>query len=36
LPFYTAAIITKAHAPILIIGTIGGVIIGLVVGKWGA
>jgi hypothetical protein len=29
------AIITKAYAPILIIGTIGGTIIGFVVGKWG-
>jgi hypothetical protein len=30
------AIITKAYAPILILGAIGGVIIGLIVGKWGA
>ena len=29
------AIITKAYAPILIIGTVGGLIIGLIVGKWG-
>jgi hypothetical protein len=29
------AIITKAYAPILIIGAIGGLIIGFVVGKWG-
>jgi len=29
------AIITKAYAPILISGAVGGVIIGLVVGKWG-
>lgn len=29
------AIITKAYAPILIMGTLGGLIIGLVVGKWG-
>jgi hypothetical protein len=29
------AIITKAFAPILIFGAIGGLIIGLVVGKWG-
>jgi len=30
------AIITKAFAPILILGAVGGLIIGLVVGKWGA
>jgi len=30
------AIITKAYAPILILGAVGGVIIGLIVGKWGA
>lgn len=30
------AIITKAFAPILIFGAIGGVIIGVIVGKWGA
>ena len=29
------AIITKAYAPILIMGTIGGIVIGVVVGKWG-
>jgi hypothetical protein len=29
------AIITKAYLPILISGAIGGVIVGLVVGKWG-
>ena len=29
------AIITKAYAPILILGAIGGVVIGLIVGKWG-
>ncbi len=29
------AIITKAYAPILILGVIGGIIIGLIVGKWG-
>ena len=29
------AIITKAYLPILISGAIGGVIIGLIVGKWG-
>ena len=28
------AIITKAYAPILILGAVGGLIIGLVVGKW--
>lgn len=30
------AIITKAYAPILILGAVGGLVIGLVVGKWGA
>jgi hypothetical protein len=30
------AIITKAYAPIMILGAIGGLIIGLIVGKWGA
>ena len=30
------AIITKAYAPILILGASGGLIIGLIVGKWGA
>lgn len=29
------AIITKAYAPILGLGAIGGIIIGLIVGKWG-
>jgi hypothetical protein len=29
------AIITKAYAPILIMGTLGGLVIGLIVGKWG-
>jgi hypothetical protein len=29
------AIITKTYAPILILGAVGGLIIGLVVGKWG-
>jgi len=29
------AIITKAYAPILIFGAIGGAIIGLIVEKWG-
>ena len=30
------AIITKAYAPILILGAVGGIIIGIIVGKWGA
>jgi hypothetical protein len=30
------AIITKAYAPILFIGTVGGALIGFIVGKWGA
>ena len=30
------ALITKAYAPILILGAVGGLIIGLIVGKWGA
>lgn len=29
------AIITKAYAPILILGAVGGLIIGLIVNKWG-
>jgi hypothetical protein len=29
------AIITKAYAPILISGAVGGSLIGLVIGKWG-
>lgn len=29
------AIITKAYAPILIMGAVGGLIIGFIVGKWG-
>lgn len=29
------AIITKAYAPILILGAVGGAIIGAIVGKWG-
>ena len=29
------AIITKAFAPILILGAVGGTIIGLIVGRWG-
>jgi len=29
------AIITKAFAPILILGAVGGTIIGIIVGKWG-
>ena len=30
------AIITKAYAPILILGALGGLIIGVIVGKWGS
>ena len=30
-----SAVITKAYAPILILGAIGGILIGLVVGYWG-
>lgn len=30
------AIITKAYAPILVLGALGGTIIGFIVGKWGA
>ena len=29
------AIITKAYAPILILGAVGGLIIGFIIGKWG-
>jgi hypothetical protein len=29
------AIITKTYAPILILGAVGGVVIGIIVGKWG-
>jgi hypothetical protein len=29
------AIITKAFAPILVLGAVGGLIIGVIVGKWG-
>ena len=29
------AIITKAYAPVLILGAVGGALIGLIVGKWG-
>ena len=29
------AIITKAYAPILVLGALGGTVIGLIVGKWG-
>ena len=29
------AIITKAYAPILVLGAVGGTIIGLIIGKWG-
>jgi hypothetical protein len=27
--------ITKAYAPILVLGAIGGLVIGIIVGKWG-
>jgi hypothetical protein len=30
------AIITRAFAPILLVGAMGGLIIGLIVGKWGS
>ena len=30
-----SAIITRAYAPILIIGGVGSIIIGLIVGQWG-
>ena len=30
------AIITKTYAPILILGAVGGLVIGLIVAKWGA
>jgi hypothetical protein len=30
------AIITKAYAPIIILGAVGGVIIGFIVGRWGS
>src|SRR5438105_4012471 len=29
------AIITKAYAPILILGAVGGAVVGIIVGKWG-
>src|SRR3954463_6203513 len=29
------AIITKAYAPILILGAVGGLIIGFIIGRWG-
>jgi hypothetical protein len=29
------AIITKAYVPIMALGTVGGLVIGLVVGRWG-
>ena len=29
------AIITKAYAPIILLGAAGGVVVGLVVGRWG-
>ena len=30
------AIITKAYAPILVLGAIGGLVIGVIVDKWGS
>jgi hypothetical protein len=30
------AIITKAYAPILALGAVGGAIIGIIVGRWGS
>jgi len=30
------AIITKAYVPIIAVGAVGGIVIGLVVGAWGA
>ncbi|HEX6749050.1 MAG TPA: hypothetical protein VF092_17255 [Longimicrobium sp.] len=30
------AVITKAYAPILVLGAIGGAVIGYVIGRWGA
>jgi hypothetical protein len=30
------AIITKAYAPIIILGAVGGAIIGFIVGRWGS
>ena len=30
------AVITKAYAPVLVLGAVGGLIIGIVVGRWGA
>jgi hypothetical protein len=30
------AIITKAYAPIIILGAVGGVIVGFIVGRWGS
>lgn len=36
LPSLPDAIITKAYAPILILGAVGGALSGLAVGKWGS
>ena len=30
------AIITKAYAPILLLGAVGGVVVGFIIGRWGA
>ena len=30
------ALITKAAVPILVVGAVGGLVIGIIVGKWGA
>jgi hypothetical protein len=30
------AIITKTYVPILVLGAVGGLVIGLIVGRWGA
>ena len=30
------AIITKAYLPILVLGAIGGLVIGIIIGKWGS
>lgn len=30
------AVITKAYAPILVLGAVGGAVIGFVVGRWGS
>jgi hypothetical protein len=34
LPSLPDAIITKASAPVLVLGAIGGLFIGIIVGKW--